>query len=90
MSFPDLLLQVGDLIRRIWVFEPHFAEAVFLGVGLVAAAWVSKRLWLQVLVGVLFLAASAAYSIYMIAAGWLLAERAMARPASPAHEAGAP
>ena len=73
MPLPDLLLQVGHLIRRVWIFEPWFPAAVFLGIALVAVAWISKRLWVQIFVCVAFLAASAAYSIYLIAVGWLLA-----------------
>lgn len=73
MSLPDLLLQVADLIRRIWVFEPWLVEAVFFGVALIAVAGISKRLWVRIFVCVVFLAASAAYSIYLIALGWLLA-----------------
>jgi hypothetical protein len=73
MSASDVFLQVAHLLRRVWIFEQWFPAAVILGVVLVAAAWISKRLWVQLLVGAAFLVASATYSVWLIAVGGLLA-----------------
>ena len=57
----------------MWRFERWAPAVLILAIVLIAASWWLRRAWLQWLVGLLFLGASATYSIRVLEFGILLA-----------------
>lgn len=69
----DAFWFAASLAERVWRFERWAPAALALAVILIGAAWTARRAWLHWLVGIVFLVASAVYSIWVLAFGWLLA-----------------
>jgi hypothetical protein len=73
MSLSDWFTFAPQLLKLMWTNVKWFPAAVALGVILIAVAGTTRRTWVQCLVGFVFLAASATYSIWVLQLGWLLA-----------------
>ncbi len=72
MSPTYALNLAGNILWQTWMV-PWVPYATVLGVLLLVAAATAKQTWLQVLVAAIFLCASAAYSVWVLPVGVILA-----------------
>jgi hypothetical protein len=72
MTLSYALAFVGNMLRFTWAV-PWVPYAAVLGVVLIVVAVISKRRWVHWLIAATFLSASAAYSVWVLPIGVMLA-----------------